>query len=204
MKRLFSLILLLLSAYLSGFGQALPPIIEAFEESYKAEAGERYDEAIAALTPFSQVSNYEVSLRLGWLHYLAGDLLSSRDLYAQAMKIMPYAIEPKLGYVLPLAALGHWDEVVSTYEEILRIDPKNTLVHYRLGAIYYERQQFEEAFEHTEKVINLYPFDYDTVVLFAWIQLRMQRLEKARTLFQKALMIQPASESAREGLRLLE
>ncbi len=185
-------------------GQVLPPEISAFEQSYAAEASGSYPEAIARLEPFLTNTHYEVSLRLGWLHYLNGDFPLSVKHYRQAMKLMPYAIEPKLGYVLPLAGLGNWDEVMAIYEEILHIDPQNTLVHYRMGVIFYERGNFEEAFRHVEKVVNLYPFDYDSVVLFAWIHLRMQRLEKAKILFQKALMIQPPSESAREGLRLLE
>lgn len=203
MKTVILIFIAVLTGGLAARGQDLPPVVRAFEESYGAEAEGRYGEAIARLEPFAEAADYEVSLRLGWLFYLEGNYPVSAEHYERAMRRLPYAIEPKLGYVLPLAALGHWDEVVDVYQQILEIDPHNTLVHYRLGAIYYERQQYEEAYRHTEKVFNLYPFDYDTVVLFAWINLQMQRPEKANALFLKALMIQPASESARQGLQAL-
>jgi tetratricopeptide (TPR) repeat protein len=204
MKKLLILIpvLFLLAAPLSG--QSNATLMEAFSASYVAEASGKYTEAIATLEPFYTTESYELNLRLGWLQYLAGDYARSETYYRRAVNLLPYAIEPKLGLAYPLAALGNYDAVISLYEGILQFDPHNTLVHYRLGAIFYDRQDYEQAYFHLEKVVNLYPFDYDAVVLFGWVNLRMNKATKARTLFEKALLILPGSESALAGLAMLD
>lgn len=179
-------------------------LIQAFSTSYDQEAEGNYDEAIAPLKSLYRENSYELNLRLGWLYYLKGDYIQSKNFYAKAMTAMPYAIEAKLGYVLPEAAMGNWNRVVEVYEEILKIDPKNTLVNYRLGAIYYERKEYEKAYKYTELVVNLYPFDYDSVVLLAWINLQTGNTSRAKALFHKALMVYPESDSAKEGLKLIK
>jgi tetratricopeptide (TPR) repeat protein len=78
------------------------------------------------------------------------------------------------------------------------------VANYRLGAIYYGRMEYERAASYLEKVINLYPFDYDGLVLYAWTNLKMKKLREAKLLFRKALLARPGDTSATEGLRLLE
>jgi tetratricopeptide (TPR) repeat protein len=64
--------------------------------------------------------------------------------------------------------------------------------------------EYEKAATYLEKVINLYPFDYDGLVLYAWTNLRIKKLREAKLLFQKALLARPGDASATEGLKLLE
>ena len=120
------------------------------------------------------------------------------------MDLLPYSHEAKLGYVLPLAGLGEWDKIISIYHSIIKLDPKNTLVNYRLGAIYYERKDYQKAYDYLEEVINLYPNDYDSNILFAWTNFQMGKLKEAKVLFNKVLLIRPDSESATEGLKLIQ
>lgn len=174
---------------------------KAFVTSYAAEADSNYQAAIAPLQALYRADNYEINLRLGWLHYLNGQYDQSKNYYKRAIELMPYAIQSKFGYAFPLAALGNWDELISVYQDILKIVPQNNLAHYYLGSIYYERQQYEEAYRHAEVVVNLYPFDYDALVLFGWVQLKMGNAAKARALFEKALLILPEGVLALEGVK---
>jgi tetratricopeptide (TPR) repeat protein len=116
---------------------------------------------------------------------------------------MPYAIEPRLGFVNPAAAVNNWTQVREQYEAILKIDPKQTLVLYRMGLIHYNLQEYPKALSYFEKVINLYPADYDTLLMYAWTQLRLGKRNEARILFEKILLISPKDASALEGLKLL-
>jgi tetratricopeptide (TPR) repeat protein len=179
-------------------------LINAFSQSYQLEGEGKFEEAIQALQPFPSGESYEINLRMGWLFYNKGDYFTAEKHYKAAMELMPYAIEARFGYVLPVAAMGNWTLVENTYKEILKIDPQNTLANYRLGAIYYERKNYEQAYKHVERVVNLYPFDYDSVVLFAWINFQRGSVGKAKVLFEKALMIMPGAESAKEGLKMLQ
>ncbi len=200
-----SLILtIILSGTLSISAFAQDKVIDAFKLSYALEKTENFKGAIESLKAVYQSDSYELNLRLGWLTYLAGQIQESIDYYSKAVSLKPYAIEPKLGLVLPLSVQGKWNEIEEIYQKILQIDPNNSLVNYRLGLIYYNRGNFDKADLYLEKVVNLYPFDYDGLILLAWNKLNLQKSREAKVLFQKVLMNNPDDASALEGLKLIK
>lgn len=192
------------------FAPALPAqgraevLIDAFTTSYVKEEEGALDQAIQALTAHYDEQSYPLNLRLGWLYYNQGDYPRSKTYYRRAMQLLPYAIEAKFGFALPESALGNWTSVEAIYQDILKIDPKNTRAHYWLSTMYYQQQRYDAAYRHLEIVVNLYPFDYDATVLFGWVHLQQGNTAKAKALFEKALLIQPTSASAKEGLELLD
>ncbi len=176
----------------------------AFEKSYALEKRQDFKGALNVLKGYYTENSYDCNIRFGWLYYNLGDFPKSKAYYKKAMEILPYSLEARFGYVLPLAGLGEWDEVINIYNSMLKLDPKNTIVNYRLGAIYYERKNYQAAYNYLEEVINLYPNDYDSNLLFAWTNLQMGKLKEAKVLFNKVLLINPLSESAKEGLKLIK
>jgi len=177
---------------------------DAFQKSYIQEATGEYLAAIASLKSVYEEKSYEINIRLGWLNYSAGNFTESRAYYNKAVSLMPYAVEPRFGLVLPLAAIGNWTEVVAQYEKILEIVPNNSLALHRLGLIYYGKGDFESSRKYFDKVVNLYPFDYDGLTMLAWTYFRLNNMREAKVLFQKALLNTPNGTSAVEGLDLLK
>lgn len=175
----------------------------AFKLSYKYEASGQFKEAIDAVQAVYSAGNYEVNLRLGWLNYLNLQHKEAMQYYQTAMKIMPYSIEARLGYINPAAALEDWNKVADMYNEILNIDPNNTQVLYKLGLIYYYKPDYQKAYNCFEKVVNLYPCDYSSVLMFGWANYQLGRGSDAELLFNKALLLSPNDASALEGLGLL-
>ena len=57
-------------------------------------------------------------------HICRGQFSESLGYYNKAIDLMPYAIEPRLGVVLPASSLGNWDMVIGQYMKILSIDPQ--------------------------------------------------------------------------------
>ncbi len=201
-RLLFVFIMLLSGQGLNAQGN--DKIYEAFVESYGMEASGNYSKAIEKILNIYSGESYDMNIRLGWLYYKLGNYPLSEKYYQKATQILPYSIEAKLGHVLPLAGLGYWDKVIGIYKDILKIDPQNTLVNYRLGAIYYERKNYEKAYDYLENVINLFPNDFDSILLFAWTHYQMERLKEAKVLFKKALLIKPDNASAQYGLSLIK
>ena len=177
---------------------------EAFAKSQEYEGRGDFADAIATMKTVYQEDSYEINLRLGWVTYLNGSFTESAAYYQKAIKLKPYAIEPKFGYVYPASALGNWDQVVSQYNDILVTDPQNTLANYRMGSIYYGRKDYTKAEKYLEKVINLYPFDYDSMLLYAWTEYKLGKLREAQVMFNKVLMHKPKDVSALEGLSLIK
>jgi len=186
------------------YAQDYTKLTAAFSDSYAKEKLEKYGEAAAALKAFYDPDSYEINLRLGWLTYLQGQFTESLNYYNKAVELMPYAIEPRFGLVLPASSLGNWDMVISQYNKILSIDPNNTVTLYRLGLIYYDKKDYKLAYQYFEKVVNLYPFDYQSVIMLGWTNYRLGKTREAKILFHKALLYYPEDSSAKEGLSLIK
>lgn len=195
---------LILTMVMSSHAQDYAKLTTAFSESYAREKAGKYSEASSALKALYDQNSYEINLRLGWLTYLEGQFTESMKYYNRAIELMPYAIEPQLGVVLPASAMGNWDIVISHYNKILSIDPNNTVTLYRLGLISYDRKEYKQASQYFEKVVNLYPFDYQSVLMLGWSYYRLGKLREAKILFNKALLYYPGDASAKEGLSLIK
>lgn len=203
MKNINLLFLLFAFVLTQAAAQDFSTLEKAFDSSYYYENNGEYGKAVAVLKKVYQDDAYEQNLRLGWLTYLAGDYTASMGYYQKAISLKPYAIEPRLGYVLPVSGMGNWNQVVEQYNKILTVDPMNTTANYRLGVIYYYRAQYDTALKYFEKVANLYPFDYDNTLMYGWTHYMLGNLREAKVLFQKTLLINPGDASAREGLGLI-
>jgi tetratricopeptide (TPR) repeat protein len=176
----------------------------AFTKSYEAEQAGNYQKAIAELKAVYKTDHYFCNIRLGWLYYLDKQYAISIQFYNLAISLKPYAIEAKFGCIKPLSAVGSWDKVKEQYLQILRIDPQNTLANYWLGVIYYNRKDYLNADKLFEKVVNLYPLDYDSIIMLAWTKLHIGSLTDAKVLFNHALIIRPNDSSAMTGLKQLK
>ena len=204
LRRIFLIILTLALFFNAGNSQDFVKKKDAFQKSYIEEASGNYPAAINALKPIYDEKSYEINLRLGWLNYLSDNLIESRVCYNKAVVLMPYSVEAKMGLVYPLAALGNMNEVIAQYEEILKIVPNYSVVLHRLGLIYYGKGNFDTALKYFDKVVNLWPFDYDGLTMLGWTYLKLNNAREAKVLFQKALLNTPNGASALEGLNLLE
>jgi tetratricopeptide (TPR) repeat protein len=183
--------------------QEFNTVLEAYTKSYSFENDKKYSEAAECIVKVYDADSYDLNLRLGWLAYLSGEYTKSIDYYQKAIDLQPYAIEPKFGFIMPASMVGNWTQVEEQYKKILVIDPMNTKASYWLGMIYYNREQYQDAIKCFEKVVNLFPFDYDATIMYAWSNLKMQNLREAKALFQKALLIRPEDSSAQEGLNMI-
>jgi len=204
MKKIILMVMSLL--YLAGIaaGQDFTAISEAFKRSYSYENESKFTEAAAELNKVYGADSYEINLRLGWLNYKAGSYIESMEYYQKAIDLKPFAVEPRLGFVMPAAAAGNYNQVEEQYNKILSVDPMNTTANYWLGMIFYNREQFDTALKYFEKVANLYPFDYDSTIMYAWTNFKLGKLREAKVLFQKALLIKPGDSSALEGMGLIQ
>ena len=145
--------------------------------------------------------NYKLKLIVD---YYSGSFTEAVNYYQKAMSIMPLSVEAKFGFTLPAIALGNWDQVKKQYEDVLVIDPKNNKANYQLGMIYYVRKDYKKAQKCFSAVVNLYPFDYDSLKMLAWSNYFLGQLKEAKVLFNKVLLYSPKDASAKEGLSYIK
>jgi len=197
-------IIVLLLCTKIGFAQNEAKQIAAFKASYINEKAGEYGKAVGQLQNVYDEKSYEINLRMGWLHYLSSSLSESVTYYQKAVSLMPYAVEARLGLIYPLTAQAKWDDILAQYKEILKIDVNNTTANYKIGLIYYTRKDYQSAYKHFEKVVNLYPFGYDALIMFAWSNFQLGKFKEAKILFNKVLLYSPTDTSALEGLSLIK
>jgi len=176
----------------------------AFSKSYESEQAGNYTTAINDLKSVYNKDSYTVNIRMGWLYYLAKQYTESIRYYDIAIVLKPYAIEARFGCVKPLSAVESWEKVKEHYIEILKIDTQNTVANYWLGVIYYNRKNYGNAANLFGKIINLYPLDYDSIIMLAWTKLNLGKSPDAKVLFYQALVIRPNDSSALAGLKQLK
>lgn len=200
LKRTCITLILIISGHIC-IAQSQGSLESAFANSYESEQAGKYMNAIKDLKPIYRSDAYFVNIRMGWLFYLAKQYTESIRYYNIAISLNPYAIEARFGCIKPLSAVENWESVKAQYVQILKIDPQNTLANYWLGVIYYNRKNYQAAEKLFEKVINLYPLDYDSIIMLAWTKLNLGKTVDAKLLFNHALVIKPNDKSASEGLK---
>ncbi len=177
---------------------------EAFKTSYTNEAAKDYSGAIEALNKVYEQDSYEINLRMGWLNYLNGLHVESIRFYKEAIKLKPFAIEPKFGIAYPLNASNNVTELINYYNQILEIAPNNTYALYQLGLVYFNLKQFEKAEKLFGKVVDLFPFDYDGLIMLAHTSFHLKKVREAKVLYHKVLLYNPGDKAATESLKLLD
>lgn len=176
----------------------------AFSKSYVAEQAGNYTGAINELKAVYNATDYTTNIRLGWLSYLAKQYTESIRYYEKAISLKPYAIEARFGCVKPLSAIESWEKVKANYLQIIRIDPQNVTANYWLGVIYYNRKDYVNASKLFERNVNLFPLDYDSVIMLGWSKLNSGKSADAKVLFNHALIIRPGDSSATSGLKMIK
>lgn len=202
MKKLFTIAIVLFINM--AFVNAQDSLMQTFAKSYQYEKSEQYAQAISTLKEMYSEKHYELNLRIGYLHYLLGQHIESVKYYTKAVELKPNCVQAKLGLVYPNAAQKKWDIVIKLYEDILKIAPTTSYVSYKLGLIHYERKNYQTALSYFELVYNLYPFDYEGLLMMGWTNLQLGKKAEANYFFNKTLLIAPNDKSALEGLQLLK
>ena len=130
--------------------------------------------------------------------------MTLKQLYDKAINLKPYAIEARFGMIKALNELKSWDKVKEQYEAILKIDDQNTTSLYWLGVLLYNRKDYDNAAKNFEKIVNLYPMDYGSVIMLAWARLYQGKTGDAKVLFNQAILLSPNDPSATAGLNQIK
>jgi tetratricopeptide (TPR) repeat protein len=184
-------------------GSQVNMLPSVFSQSESSEANKDYKAAIDIINKAYDKSSYEINLRLGWLNYEAGQNVEAESFYKKAIDLMPNSIEPRLGYATVANALGNVNDLIAQYTKILTIDPQNSYANYWLGMVYYNKKDYQTARPYFEKVVSLYPFDYDGLNMDAWTKYKLGKIAEAKALFEKILLISSGDSSAQYGLRMI-
>ena len=207
MRRMKSMLVLAMVCSMLAFSQvrecpAGDSIPELFEESFQKEALGNYTAALNSVVRIlrKDYENYHAVLRAGWLNYMGGIYEESIKQYSRAAKMAPGAIEPRLGLLPPLMALGRWDQAEKESRWILARDPGNYLAKSRLAFTLFSVGKYPEAAGHYAEILKWYPGDLDMELGLAWTNLKLGKKTEAVQLFKNVLNVRRGNAGALQGL----
>ncbi len=203
MKKVISVIVLVLSVVTTDYFAQDSTKLKAFYESISAEKIGNYDDAISALVKSydKEKNDYFYNLRLGWLYYLKGDFKTSVFYYNNAIRISNKSIESLIGITYPYSKLNKTDKLKDVYREILKKEPGNYTANLNLGLLFYYEGDYLNAIVFLEKVEEDYPSDYSANLYLGWANYYVGATKKAKTYFENALIVAPNDPSARKGFK---
>ena len=179
-------------------------MVATFAQSIAQEKKAEYLPAIETMKSLNDSSSYDIVIRLGWLNYKAGFTQKSMEYYKKAIDAKPNAIEPRYGFGFPAILLADYVNLIAQDTKILEIDPNNRMISGNLGAIYLYNKEYAKALPYFEKVIALYPFDYDNNLNLAWTYLYLGKNAEAEKYFNTVLLYSPKDKSAQDGLSAIK
>jgi tetratricopeptide (TPR) repeat protein len=175
---------------------------DLYRQSYALEAKGDYQGALGRMREIAKASgkSYFVSLRTGWLAYLAGDYESAEASYRQASAAKPAALEAKIGLTLVLYVAQRWKALETACKQVLSEDPKHATVRARLAASHYATGNYPDAAAIYRKLVESFPGELDYQTGFGWALLRMGKREEAGKLFRGVLAVSPDNPNALQGV----
>jgi serine/threonine protein kinase/tetratricopeptide (TPR) repeat protein len=117
-----------------------------------------------------------------------GEFWRAREYYTKAFQLREHVSEREKLVITAcyyLRVTGELDKAAQTFQEEIESYPRDGEGHKRLGVVYAERGQYEEATEQTRQGLRLEPGGdyYDNVVIYG---LALQRFDEARQSIREA------------------
>lgn len=174
---------------------------DAITDSYLQEAKRDYVKALETMEGLSKdnPNDYFIQLRTGWIALVKGDFTKSASYYQKATLLAPNAIEPRLGNVRALLALGQYKQVDIACKTILKQDSKNYFARSTLAYTNYVLQNYKDAEVYYESIVADYPADTEMQIGLGWSYLKQGNKAKAKALFATLKKIIPNEERVISG-----
>jgi tetratricopeptide (TPR) repeat protein len=194
MKTIFISLLLLFSLEATIFADAIT-------DSYIFESKKDYAKAIEVLEAASKETpgDYFLQLRMGWLALIKGEYSKSSGYYQKATLLAPNAIEPRIGNVRALLALGLYKQADVACRTILKQDSKNYFARSTIAYSNYVLANYQESEKYYASIIVDYPADTEMLIGLGWSQLKLLKKEKAKPIFTLLKKILPYEERVTSG-----
>jgi tetratricopeptide (TPR) repeat protein len=192
------------ASVVDGLGSLYPTNPQVQYTSYRIHS----DLAAQAMLSLSMVAPKSALMHQVMAHELArqGDTTGAITNYREALKIDPQL--PGLHFELAemLNASGSQEgqeEAKKEYEAALAVDKFDEKSEYKLGEIAYREGSLEESFAHYSRAVQLQPDDVDANIGLAKALVEMKQPQKAQSLLEHALQMDPTSAVGHFRLSIL-
>src|SRR5215470_16339439 len=132
-----------------------------------------------------------------------GQKIDARASLRQALKISPDYV-PALQEAAQLEFDAGDAAAIPLLERLLRLRPSDPTTHAMLAVLEYRRGECEPAIAHFEKVGPLFDKEIGALHAYAACLVRLRRLDKAATVFERSLALDPDNRQERQLLASIQ
>ncbi len=174
---------------------------DLWTQSVALEQKADYKGALAKMAELKRSGGdlYLASLRTGWLSYANKDYDTAVTNYQAAAGREPAAVSPVLGLASAYRAKGDNDNAEHACRNVLSKDPANATALQMLGALYFDKKDYQNAVTIYDTLRKLYPEDPAALSGYGWAKIYLNRKADALPAFQRLLIVSPDFAYAKEG-----
>lgn len=171
----------------------------------QALRNQEFDKALGLLKPALQQfpGNSQLWTMQGVAYSGKGQKKEALASFKNALRISPDAIPALQG-----AAQIEFDvgdaKAIPILEHLVRLRPRDATSHGMLAVLEYRRGRCEAAVPHFEKAGALFDNELSALHAYATCMVRLKQLEKATSVFQRALALEPNDPQERKLLASLQ
>jgi tetratricopeptide (TPR) repeat protein len=135
-----------LNPHLPGAHYELAELLNtSLDAAVKVEAEKEYRAAVK-----ENAGDERAMFRLGEIDAHNGNASKAYEEYSRAVELQPEDAEAKVGFAKLLIDMNQRDKAQSLLEETVKLEPTNDVAHYRLGNLYRQKGQIEDAKREVE------------------------------------------------------
>ncbi len=184
-------------------------VLELVEKADNAMKEERYDDAISIYHQILQKypSLFSISLNIGSIHMKKGELDQALEKYQDVLNKLKerdgdFSKDPETAFKAFIGIGEVWvkkndfEKARISFEEALKISPKDEALAYSVGDIYFANQRVDEAIRYFELAVNIKPDWWKPYSKLGYCYLNKGEFQKALDYFRKSLEKDPNSPEA--------
>ncbi len=183
--------------------------VEMLEKAENAVKEERYDDALAIYNQLIEKfpSVFQILLNVGYVQMKKGELDSALNSFQEVLNRLrerdgDFSKEPETAFKA-FTAIGevwikkdNFEKARESFEEALKISPKDEALAYSVGEIYFTNQKVDEAIKYFELAANIKPDWWKPYSKLGYCYLNKGDFKKSLEYFKKSLEVDPNSPEA--------
>jgi tetratricopeptide (TPR) repeat protein len=143
----------------------------------------------------------DLHYRLGILLKSAGDVRAAIESFGRAVDINPRYVKALIRLSLSLHEVGELDAAIKIAKEAVALDDKSIELHYELGLMFADRNQFALALDRFDHAARKMPTNMDYVANLALALQNMGLLDRAAESWRTLCDLETTQESKRAAPR---
>jgi tetratricopeptide (TPR) repeat protein len=175
---------------------------DLWQESVSKESSGEVDAALKLASDYAKGGGdaYLATMRAAWINYGQKKYEEATRHYANAAKLQPSALSPRLGMLTVAQDKGDLPATVKAGELVLSLEPSNYRALMAVAWGSFQAKDYNKAGTAYKRVMALYPEDQDALSGAGWCAFYKGQKMEAKSCFRRLVSMNPGYAYAKQGI----